>query len=430
MFKSKETPKRSRTERFAAAVRGKQSAQKRKNMEQKRTVKSNSASSKAHKKSSVSKVSSPRNSKYNSPTKRSTALMKRKSFIATPKSIKKKIHRASTVLKRPASVLKSQSKRLVSFSTSKVIHSKKSQKDMAHLNNEKKVLFDTANEKIEESSTTTSSIPTSFSASNNATNNQNVKVVARLRPLSTKEINERSREALIAHPKKSVLTLSTESNDKETRQFEYDAVFGPKTTQKQVYDSAAGDLIRTNIFKGFNVTILAYGQTGSGKTFTMGTEGGISQNGPQDDEFQGRFQSPTETDGVIPRAVYDIFYNATKLPGGIKNTSVNMSYLEIYNEEIRDLLTENTGCELSIRDTRDGVTVPNLSSIKVSSPQEVSAVMKQAAERRATASTAMNAVSSRSHAICTLNIVFKAEIEGKVEEINSKLTLVCFCSRI
>jgi hypothetical protein len=117
-----------------------------------------------------------------------------------------------------------------------------------------------------------------------------------------------------------------------------------------------------------------------------------------------------------------------------------MSYLEIYNEEARDLLADNTtgdnsaaATSLQIRDRPDGVVVQGLSTKPVHCPQDVSTLMNQAALKRATASTAMNAVSSRSHAICTLHVTIAPldnapeQTEGEevvAAEMRAKLTLV------
>jgi len=251
---------------------------------------------------------------------------------------------------------------------------------------------------------------------------QNVRVVARLRPLSTKEKDEHSKEKIKALPKNSTISVD------DSRKFEYDAVFAPGTAQSKVYHEAVGDTIQSNIFKGFNVTILAYGQTGSGKTYTMGTSGG--KGGPH--ENQG--YKPNEDDGIIPRAVFDLFETRQNLKRGKERVKIAMSYLEIYNEEARDLFSpDNSNTSLYIRDSKsDGVYVQNLTWNNVESPNEVSELMESAAIKRATAATHMNAVSSRSHAICTLTVTIApspVDSNGNDEnphreEVRSKLTLV------
>jgi len=116
------------------------------------------------------------------------------------------------------------------------------------------------------------------SSTNNNNNEQNVRVVARVRPLSNKEITEKSSESIVAHSKQSTIRVHSSSsssshgdftnsndNNNDKRNFEFDSVFGPNSTQEQVYEGTCGDMINSSIFKGFNATILAYGQTGSGK---------------------------------------------------------------------------------------------------------------------------------------------------------------------
>lgn len=112
-------------------------------------------------------------------------------------------------------------------------------------------------------------------SSSNNNNEQNVRVVARVRPLSNKEITEKSSESIVAYSKQSTIRVHSSSSssssgdftndNNDKRNFEFDSVFGPNSTQEQVYDGTCGDMINSSIFKGFNATILAYGQTGSGK---------------------------------------------------------------------------------------------------------------------------------------------------------------------
>jgi hypothetical protein len=112
---------------------------------------------------------------------------------------------------------------------------------------------------------------------------------------------------------------------------------------------------------------------------------------------------------------------------GAERVKVQMSYLEIYNEEAKDLLSKDASPPgLQIRDCGGDVIVQNLSLHNVTSPMEVASLMESAADKRSTAATLMNAVSSRSHAICTLHVRIaplpdQADAE---EEITAKLTLV------
>jgi hypothetical protein len=125
--------------------------------------------------------------------------------------------------------------------------------------------------------------------------------------------------------------------------------------------------------------------------------------------------------------VHDVFGYMKQITCGAERVKVQMSYLEIYNEEAKDLLSKDASPpDLQIRDCGGDVIVQNLSLHNVTSPMEVASLMESAADKRSTAATLMNAVSSRSHAICTLHVRIaplpdQADAE---EEITAKLTLV------
>ncbi|KAK1733323.1 kinesin family protein [Skeletonema marinoi] len=277
-------------------------------------------------------------------------------------------------------------------------------------------------------STSSHRASTAPSSNSNTINNtttddaaSNVRVVARLRPLSTKERNEHSTESIRANVHSSSIAVPDHHNDtgnnNNTRKFEFDAVFPPNSSQEQVYQTTCGDMISKSIFRGFNATILAYGQTGSGKTYTMGTDYSSSDSGKpiaaassNNNSSSSSLAPPAKSEGVIGRAVHDLFSTRNSLPNGRNRVKVEMSYLEIYNEQAIDLLsddhpTDASASTLQVRDSKsEGVVVQNLNSFIVSSPGEVAALMEKAGAKRATGSTQMNSVSSRSHAICTLTV--------------------------
>ena len=153
-----------------------------------------------------------------------------------------------------------------------------------------------------------------------------------------------------------------------------------------------------------------------GKTFTMGSAAGTSME-------IGEF------DGIIPRACVDLFSQIQSRCDG--NAQVELSYLEIYNEEMRDLLVNEKDIkkskngkvpEMKVRETLNGeVYVSGLSARAVESPKVIGDFMEEASARRVVASTKMNAVSSRSHAICVLRI--KGVLEDSTK-FQAKLTLV------
>ncbi|CAH0522205.1 unnamed protein product [Peronospora belbahrii] len=216
---------------------------------------------------------------------------------------------------------------------------------------------------------------------------ESIQVAVRVRPLSSKERLQGSKTCV------NVVNTSVVVAEK---QFDFDAVFPSTMQQENVYTTLVKPLMN-EFFDGYNVTVLAYGQTGSGKTYTMGNE------------FAS---SVSRTDrGIIPRVIDHIFERINANP---QHFVVKMSYLEVSNEEIIDLLVKTFCCTntslptntgLSVRGDGDrGIFVSGLSEHVVNSASQARAFLCSGAQVRATASTSMNGRSSRSHAICTLSM--------------------------
>ncbi|CAH1402755.1 unnamed protein product [Nezara viridula] len=224
-----------------------------------------------------------------------------------------------------------------------------------------------------------------------------VKVALRIRPLVNSEINIGCRACIERIPNEPQITIG-----KGAQMFTFNYVFDENEGQIKIYDEAVKSLI-DNLFNGYNVTILAYGQTGSGKTYTMGTN-----------------YSGEEELGIIPRAIYDIFNRInTDLENEFK---VTVTFVELYNESLYDLLTRKPR-EQSIVEMREvvgGICIPGLTEIEVNSPNETLNKLKEGSTGRVVGSTAMNAQSSRSHAIFTISV----RIVNKNNIVNSKFHLV------
>jgi len=144
-------------------------------------------------------------------------------------------------------------------------------------------------------------------------------------------------------------------------------------------------------FEGFNATILAYGQTGSGKTWTMGSS--------------AEANIASQNEGIIPRVIKHLFNQVRRKEKEQPNCShkVHVQFLEIYGEEIRDLLDQTKTSEVTIRETREhGVFVSGAREELVSSYEQMMKSLEDGSRHRATASTRMNQTSSRSHAIFTV----------------------------
>lgn len=205
----------------------------------------------------------------------------------------------------------------------------------------------------------------------------------------------------------TTLIVNPKKKKKNQRQFDFDAVLPPNVSQQQVYQAAVGN-IQHNIFRGYNATVIAYGQTGSGKTYTM--------SGPEN--------STEDDDGIIPRAVQELF----RAQQEVRDVSIYMTYLEIYNDELFDLLSsDDQRALLKLRDQGDGVDIQGLTSVPVKSSQQVRDLMNQAILRRTTTSTEVNEQSSRSHTVCTLIVTVTKPTStnsNSSDMIRAKLTLV------
>ncbi|KAM6906832.1 kinesin family member 4 [Xenentodon cancila] len=230
-----------------------------------------------------------------------------------------------------------------------------------------------------------------------------VRVALRCRPLVPKEINEGCQCCLTFVPGEPQVVVGTE------KAFTYDYVFEPTAEQDEVYSTAVSPLLR-GLFNGYHATVLAYGQTGSGKTFSMG----------------GTYTSAQENDpsvGVIPRVIRKIFEEREKRTDW--DFYLSVSYLEIYNEEILDLLCSSKDKPaISIReDPKEGIKIVGLTESQVFSAREMVNCLELGNSARTVGSTAMNAASSRSHAIFTITLEQRRGSD-KVDSIVSKLHLV------
>ncbi|CAL7949261.1 unnamed protein product [Xylocopa violacea] len=208
-----------------------------------------------------------------------------------------------------------------------------------------------------------------------------VKVAVRIRPLVKTEVEQGCQMCLQVVPGEQQIVIR--NTDKA---FTFNYVFAPSVGQEDFYNNAVKDMVK-NIFQGYNVTILAYGQTGSGKTHSMGTN--YVENG---------------NEGVIPRAVQDIFdIIALKEDWCFKTT---VSFVELYQEQLYDLLADKqrSQCIVDIRDDGKNVKITGVVEKEVINATEALRCLMQGSLGRATAATAMNANSSRSHAIFSLCI--------------------------
>jgi len=213
-----------------------------------------------------------------------------------------------------------------------------------------------------------------------------VKVVVKCRPMSRREKELECRQVLDVDPATGQCVIkNAKDRDAPPKTFTFDGAYCDDATNDQLYIDIAFPLVE-GVTEGYNGTVFAYGQTGSGKTYTM----------------QG-VTDPAAQRGLIPRAFDHIFDTVAVA----ENTRylIHASFLEIYNEDVRDLLADDTKARLELRERPDGdVFVKDLTLHPVSGVRACEQIMNRGWKNRATGSTLMNAVSSRSHSIFTIHL--------------------------
>ena len=231
---------------------------------------------------------------------------------------------------------------------------------------------------------------------------ESVRVVVRVRPLNHHELARGN--VSILDVDRSCSQVSLYSNRSiPPKQFAFDAVYGPDTEQQLIYDETAFPLIE-NVLEGYNGTIFAYGQTGCGKTFTM--------------------SGSSEQPGIIPNSFKHIF-SAISDTGADRMFLVYCSFVEIYNEEIRDLLKYDPKTKLELKEKQgSGVFIKNLKKESVNTISDILRLMDIGASHRTTKETAMNERSSRSHSIFTVYVEMSETREDGAHFKAGKLNLV------
>ncbi|XP_064455061.1 uncharacterized protein LOC135366319 [Ornithodoros turicata] len=189
----------------------------------------------------------------------------------------------------------------------------------------------------------------------------------------------------------TIFSTFTEKDGKASLLFTFDHIFDQCTTNAEIYEQYCHPIV-DSVMRGFNGTIFAYGQTSSGKTHTM-------------------FGSGDEP-GLVQQTVQNIFSIIENVPD--REYLLRISYLEIYKEDLYDLLDEAKNKNLQIRETDGQAFIANLSEVTVSSPEAILSTMKSGEKLRHFGETDMNQRSSRSHTI------FRMIIESSIREDNSE----------
>ena len=244
---------------------------------------------------------------------------------------------------------------------------------------------------------------------------QHIQVFIRVRPLNNAEKSGKS-VTVVDTPSCREVVVRERLHDKFTKKFTFDRVFGPYSKQIEVYNAVVRPLLG-EVLDGYNCTVFAYGQTGTGKTFTM--------EGTDNDRLL-HWQADINS-GIIPRSLSHLFDELRTM--GTPEYSVRVSFLELYNEELYDLLSpSDDAVKIRIYDdsTKKGaVIVHGLEEMIIRTKSEVFSILQKGSEKRQTATTLMNAHSSRSHTIFSITIHIKENsIHGEELLKTGKLNLV------
>ncbi|KAH6641375.1 P-loop containing nucleoside triphosphate hydrolase protein [Chaetomium tenue] len=238
----------------------------------------------------------------------------------------------------------------------------------------------------------------------------NIRVMCRVRPVLDSAEGEVARIAFPDVKTSSQIDVtgpeeksSLGAISRKVLPFEFDRVFDPPVQNEEVFGEIS-QLVQSAL-DGYNVCIFCYGQTGSGKTYTM-----------------------SSADGMIPRATHMIYDTITKLQEKSWTYTMEGSFVEVYNEELHDLLTPGREADgrkrLEIRhdDARKQTTVINCKTVALDTPDKVETMLKQAQNNRSVAATKANERSSRSHSVFILKLV--GENSATNERCEGTLNLV------
>ncbi|CAF0771846.1 unnamed protein product [Rotaria sordida] len=244
------------------------------------------------------------------------------------------------------------------------------------------------------------------------TGEQQILVACRIRPMTEDEILQGG--TIIAHKvaeDNMVVLLDPDedhddilrANRSRERKYMFDVVSDARAGQQDVYASTAKILLGS-VLEGYNATVFAYGATGAGKTYTMlGTE-----NNP----------------GIMYRTLHDLFVEIKKFEGQ-REYQVSMSYLEIYNELIRDLLAPSSSFLELREDAKGTIQVAGLSELITNTPEEVMEMLHKGNRARTQEPTKANKTSSRSHAVLQVNIKQRDVTRSHTEQVRfAKLYMI------
>ena len=239
-------------------------------------------------------------------------------------------------------------------------------------------------------------------------NPENIKVIVRIKPQK-----DPFQPKCLVRLDDSNMQVVTEK--REVKVFSYDYIADEDSEQALIFEKG-GKVICDYVLQGYNGTIFVYGQTGAGKTFTLlGPKYSI-------DSDEKRIYSPSD-DGVLPRVIDYLF---EKIAFEIENEfAISVTFLEIYNENLSDLLDPANNKMINIReDENKQMIVDNITKIKINNSFEALGLLMKGSKNRHVAPTNMNKESSRSHAVFSIFIENKSTVNDKVKIVKSAFHLI------
>jgi len=277
---------------------------------------------------------------------------------------------------------------------------------MNYLSFKQKNKRDKSPKKNQEKSSSPNKLSNNQSLSSKFSKN-NMLVAVRARPLSKSELDD-SNFNIISVPEKDVIKISMPTEyipddmsgiflageqikilKVKEISYEYDFVFGENSTQEEIYENTTASLIK-QVVEGYSATIMAYGATGSGKTYTMVGKG--------------------DKIGLMIRSIRDLFNFVNSQQNKVYN--IKISYIEVYNEVLKDLLSEKKIPPEIRTDPNKGVIIHGAECIKVNNEKEAFKLINSGNKRRTEKQTDRNQFSSRSHAILQIYLEIQDQKSG------------------
>ncbi|ODV59374.1 Kip1p, partial [Ascoidea rubescens DSM 1968] len=230
----------------------------------------------------------------------------------------------------------------------------------------------------------------------------NISVFVRCRSRNEREIKENSGVVVstLGHMGKDVILKTGNLSCGKTKTYTFDRVFGFESDQETIFDSVASNFL-DEVLDGYNCTVFAYGQTGTGKTYTMS---GDIQIPPKNDSIK-----LSENAGIIPRTLVKLFKILKKFPEHI----VKVSFIELYNEELKDLLLSEYSSERRVKiyddPSKKSIIVQGMEEIFIKNAVEGLKLLSEGSYKRQVAATHCNDLSSRSHTVFTITVMIKQD---------------------